>query len=229
MKTLHDHSPLDNFLRDTLKTLDVQYQQSDWSDMESILGPEQKPMEVNINKKTILISAAALAVLIIVIIISKTVHFDHSSSKEISPENTNSSQNVLKAVDTQKTTVITNPGTPVIDSAKNNSPVPVKTNKIADSAKTISVTDTSSAQKINNTKNISQKTDKKKKEKTPENTPVVDSSSVKTTPEQPMDTLSKHPHQEITLPASADSSKKNKKDKKQKLKFFFRQKHDSLK
>ena len=137
MKTSSGNSQLDNFLSNSLKNLDIQYQQSDWSDMESHLGPVQKPVDLKVNKKTILISASALALIIIAIIISKTVHFNNSSPEEVSPQNTNSSQSLLNAADTQKTTVIA----PVIDSAKTG-PALIEENKIADSVKTVASPDT---------------------------------------------------------------------------------------
>jgi len=231
MKTSHNNSQLENFLRDTLKNLDVQYQQSDWIIMESMLGPVHKPIDININKKTILISASVLLIAIIGIIISQTVHFDNSSSKEISPQNIDSSHSLLQAIDPQKTTdVVSNPIPPVVDSTKIELPPTVLENKVVDAVKTAASADTASTKKINSAKNISQKTDKKKKQNTVENTSSTDTAALKTVIELPaVDTAAKHPHQEITLSTPADSSKKNKKDKKQKLKFLFRQKKDSLK
>ncbi|MBI4946362.1 MAG: hypothetical protein HY840_08175 [Bacteroidetes bacterium] len=205
MKYPHTNSPLDNFLRDTLKDLDVTYQQSDWSEMEAMLGPAQKPFELNIGKKTILISASVITIAVIGIIISH-IHFDASSSEESAPVNTDSSRNFLNAVDTQKTT-ISNPADLATDSVQTGSSVLVQKNTIVDSVV------------------INQKQDKKQKKNNSKS--LAADSSAKTTniPIPSIDTASKHSVQEIkvaTSPTSGDSlkssapAKKSTKSKKQK-------------
>ena len=226
MNNSHNNSQLDTFLRDALKNLDIQYQQSDWSDMESLLGSAHKPIDVNISKKTIFISASVLVIIVIGIIISQTVHFNNSSSEESSSKNTNVSPNILKTVDTQKT-VISNPSVPPIDSAKKTSPAPVQ-DKIIDSAKAIALVDTTPVQKKNDKqKNATTKTNQKAdKKQNNSQSSSSDSSSIKTNiPVPPVDTATKHPAQEIkiaTPSAPVDSSKstehsrKSRKNKKQK-------------
>jgi hypothetical protein len=226
MKTSHDNSQLDNFLRDTLKTLDIQYQLSDWSSMESQLGPAQKPIDFNVSKKTIFISASVLAIVIVGIIISQTVHFDNSSSEETAPQNTHSSQSLLNAVDTHKTTVtVVPPVAPAIDSAKNASPLPVQGNKIVDSVKIVPPADTTSVQKPGDKEKNNKKQDKKQKKNNLQNSQADTSSRINSIQPAPVDTASKHPVQEIKIAAPlapADSSKstapakKNKKNKRQK-------------
>ena len=236
MKTTHNNSRLDNFLRDELKNLNIQYQQSDWSDMESMLGPAEKPIDFNISKKTILISASVLVIIIIVIIISQTVHFTSSPTEATPPQNTSSSPNVLKPADTQSTSAaVPAPVMPAIDSIKTETSTAMQAHRIADSLKHIATFDTISSRKINATqkvsiKNIPQKAEKNKKQSKGKNTSSVDSALFQTIPPLPvLDTVSKHPQQEATLSTPTDSSKKSRKEKRQKLKFLFRQKKDSLK
>lgn len=235
MKTPSDNFQLHNFLRDTLKNLDVQYQQPDWNDMESLLGPAHTPIAVNISKKTILISASAAMVVIIGIIISQTIHFGSSSSEKTSPENINSSQNLLQAVDSQKTPVA-NVAIPEVDSAKVDSSALIENENVT-GITSISSADSTSARKIidnqkNNSKNVSQPVEKKKKKNGSENNSAVDTASVKIIPQVQVpvvDTTTNHSHQVIPSPAAPDSSKKNKKERKQRLKFLFGNKKDSLK
>src|ERR1035437_9488450 len=188
MKTTHNNSQLDNFLRDELKNLNIQYQQSDWSDMESMLGPAEKTIDFNISKKTIFIFASVLVIIIIGIIISQTVHFGNSSPEAIPPQYVSSPPNVLKPADTQKTTItVTTPVIPAIDSIKTETSTAIQKNKIVDSLKHSSDLDTISSRKINNTqkvsiKNIPQKTDKNKKQSAGKNTSLVDSALFQTIP-----------------------------------------------
>lgn len=203
MKTAQNNSKLDIFLSNALKNLDIQYQQSDWSEMEPVLGPVHKPIAVNVSKKTILISASALAIIVIGIIISQTVHFTSSSSEEVSPQNSDSSQSLLNGVNTQDTITV-HALAPSVDAAKSDSSSQMRKNKTIDSVKIIAPVDTASAKNKNDKE---KKQDKKRNDK--QNPPPADTSSAKTTLELPpaADTASKHEIKTETPPAKTDSSK----------------------
>jgi hypothetical protein len=210
MKT--KNSQLDDFLCNSLKNINVQYQQPDWEDMEQLLGPVQKPIPVNVDKKTILIGASALLAIIIVIIISQTVHFNSSPAEETLPQNTDSSNTLLSPVDSH-----------IISDSSNN--------QIEETVDSEEVNAKLPSQKIspakNSTENISKKIDTNKKKNKLENTSTTDSSAKTITEPATTDTASKQ-HQEIAPPTPSDSSKKSRKDIRGKLKSLFRQKSDSL-
>ncbi|MFI5163962.1 MAG: hypothetical protein ACHQHP_01810 [Bacteroidia bacterium] len=232
MKTSPNNSLLDNFLRDSLKNIDVKDQQPDWNEMETMLGPPPNPISFNLSKKTIFIAASAAVLLVIIIIISQTIHFNNSSSDEIPAEQTNSPQNLLNATDTQQT--ITAQPVLKVDSAKKDSSASMLRNKIVDSVKVIASSDTASLRRINDKqKNSLAKTSQNQDKKKKKNHSSPDSSSEKTNIEQipAADTASKHPAPEIksaTSPTQADSSK-SKKNKKQKKSFidFFKSKSET--
>ena len=211
MKKTSDNSLLDNFLGRSLKELDIQYQQSDWSEMEPMLGSVHKPISLDISKKTIIISASALAIIIISIIISQTVNFSSSSPEEASPQSGDSSQSLLNAANMQDTITV-HALIPAADSAKSDSAADLKENKNADSVKITSPPDTASAKKKN---------DKNKKEKVKQNsTDTTQKTEIPLTPI--VDTASK-PEIKINAPPAADTAKpiaapvpKPKKNKKQK-------------
>lgn len=214
MKTSPSNNPLDNFIQNALKTPDVDLHPFDWSEIEVLLRHEQKSIRHLADKKTILLSAAAVIILLGAFGIFKVAHYYYSLPEETETR-MDSTQNTFIAIDPQKTSISDSIVT-MIDSVKIDSSLVLRDEK----HKTDSILAASDAF----LKKIIQKQDKKQKQTT--KTSPVDTTIIKTTTETlpPVDT-SKHPTQEIktnTPPVSADTSKtsdpskKSKKNKKQK-------------
>ena len=205
MKSDPVNSPLDTFIKETLKASDTNLPPVDWSEVEVLLRHEQKSISVGVSKKTIIISASAVAVLILAFGIYKIAGYYSSLPPAEEEQLANPVQNTFNIVDTQKTvkredsTVIPKTNIADIDSSAYK-----KSEKKTDSVSVNPPADTASVKKIND----KQRQEKKKKQNT-----FQDSASLKTDTAKPLpaDTATTHPVQEIKKesPAPLDTANKN--------------------
>lgn len=94
------NSPLDAFLRDTLKNADDKFQPIDWSELEVLLKPEQRSIpEIPISKKNMLLAAAGIGVLIVLFGLFKLIQH-HSSLPEEPQPTAGTIQNSFSMLDT---------------------------------------------------------------------------------------------------------------------------------
>lgn len=159
MKSAPYDNKLDGFISDILKTSDENFQPFDWSEVEVLLKHEQRsiPLDININRKHILISAAAAGVVILFFIVFKIA--SNYSSTSATPETTiDSTQNTFNLVDTPNTAV---KSAMQADTAKIDS-LPIGLIPAADSGKGA----VPAAEKQTNSKEILPAVKKKKKDTT---------------------------------------------------------------
>jgi len=226
MKSSPNNNKLHSFIQDALKSPDADLLPFDWSEIEVLLRHEQKSIHQLTDKKSILISVAAIIILISAFSIYKITSY-YSSLPEETETLIDSTQNTFMVVDTQ-TTIINDSIVAMIDTVKIDSSSASrdeehKTDSIIAASdaflKTIKDKQSADATKI------IQKQDKKQKQNKTE-PQSADSSSGKISIEQlpAIDTVSKLLVPEIKndIPSSfSDSSKssdplkKSKKNKKQ--------------
>lgn len=104
MKSPPNNNPLDTFIRDTLKSPDVDLPPFDWSEIEMLLRHEPKSIpHINYarNKKPILISVAAVIILIGLFGIFKIASY-YFSLPEKTETVIDSAKNTFTTADTQK-------------------------------------------------------------------------------------------------------------------------------
>jgi hypothetical protein len=200
MKSAQDNSALDIFIRKTLQVPGENLTPVDWSELEVLLRNEQKSIPLEINKKTIVYSAAGAIALILLFSIFKIVH--HYSSLPPEPETPASA-----SIDTLKPTAADS-------SVSNPAPAPMDTSHVAiNSEKPNSVTSTIvHADTIGKKAAAVQKLDKKHKQNNGTDTSAIKKDTVL----QPIsDTAATHPIQEIKqeikteIPVAVDTSNKN--------------------
>ena len=218
-----NNNRLDNFIQDALKSPDSDLHPVDWSEVEVLLRHGQKSILGRANKKSILISAAAVIILIGVFGIFKIIQY-YSSLPAETETRIDSTNSTFSIIDPPK--VIANESTSsMIDTVKFDSTalsaVEHKTNSIpAVSDDFLKKTNDKQTSAIAN-----QNQNKKQKQNNVKS--LADTSSVKTILESPpVDTALKHALQEEIkpdapppLPDTSKTSapvKKSRKNKRQK-------------
>jgi len=205
MKPASNSSPLDSFIRNSLKSADTNIPPFDWSEVEVLLKHEPRSMSVGASKKTILIAVAVAGVLLLTFGVFKIAEYYSNEAAE-TETSTDSTQNSFDLIDTANAAHATlPPHFPKIDSAA------ISLEKFkSDSIRAVIIAD--SIRKINIKEPVVKTIQKQDRKKRPDTTQkaVADTTSPKPNPIIP-DTPPEPPVKEIIIetPLVPDTTTKN--------------------
>ena len=205
MKTGQNNSQLDAFISGALKGTAENFQPFDWSELDVLLKHDQKPISLDVSKKTIFIGVGAVVALLLVFGIFKIAQH-YSSLPAETGISVGSPQNSFNAIDTTNHTAH-DPALPKADTTKPDSTVIAASKPKTDSV--VSVVADTTSKKIKETAAITDRPKQKKEKKKKADTVAADTSSVKSI--LPPDTVSKVVPKEIIIeaPPAADTTHKN--------------------